>query len=111
MGRPYIMKDLGYPRTPTTATMRVIMPDYSAWDVPVQAIVDSRDANYADEQEDTIGFIRKRSLDEYEIRDWAGNNMNWSDVSVFARKADVARPEVDWEEGWCNGKKEIIGSL
>ena len=44
------MKDLGYPRTPTDAKLRVEMPDNTLWDVPVQLIADSRDEHYADEK-------------------------------------------------------------
>ena len=47
-----------YPRTPTTAKLRVTMPDGSKWDVPAQLIADSRDA---EKREDTIGLIRAGS--------------------------------------------------
>lgn len=111
MAQPYAMKDLGYPRAQTTAIFRVEMPDGSKWDVPAQAIADSRDANYADEHEDTIGFIRERSLDAFEIPDWAGNNMDWKDVEKYADKAVIPPIPVDYQEGWCNGEKEIVGEL
>jgi len=54
----YTMKDLGYTRTPTDAMYQVEMPDGSLWQVPVQVIADSRDENYVEDQEDTIGYIR-----------------------------------------------------
>lgn len=108
----YEMKDLGYPRIPTPATYVVTMPDGTKWSVPVQVIADSRDTHYADEQEDTIGFIRAGGLSRFEIQDWAGNNMNWSDVKDYA--TEVPRPfglKVDFEEGWSNGEKEIRGDV
>lgn len=107
----YQMKDLGYKRTPTTAVFRVEMEDGSKWDVPVQAIADSRDENYKDEAEDTVGSIRRGRLDGYEINDWAGNNMNWSDVKDYAVRAEVKPKKIDWEDGWANGEKEIIGNV
>lgn len=107
----YIMKDLGYTRTPTTAIYRVEMEDGSKWDVPVQVIADSRDENYQDDEEDTIGSIRNGGLDEFEITDWAGNNMYWSDVKDYAVRAEVKPKKINWEEGWSNGEKEIVGSI
>lgn len=107
----YEMKDLGYKRTPTEAMFRVEMGDGSLWDVPVQMIADSRDKHYRDDGEDTVGFIRDGGLGDYEIHDWAGNNMNWSDVKAFAVRAPSKPQKVDWEDGWANGEKEIIGSV
>ena len=110
MLKQYAMKDLGYKRTPTNAMMRVQMTDGSWWAVPVQVIADNRDEYYANEQEDTIGFILDESLDEYEIKDWAANNMNWEDVSTYAAKVLDPPPSfVDFDEGWSNGEKEIVG--
>jgi hypothetical protein len=107
----YTMKDLGYTRTPTDAMYQVEMPDGSLWQVPVQVIADSRDENYVEDQEDTIGYIRTCSLSEFEITDWAGNNMNWSDVKQYAVEVPRPKRKVDWEEGWVNGEKEIVGKL
>lgn len=108
----YEMKDLGYTRTPTTAIFRVEMEDHSQWEVPVQAIADSRDEHYCEDKEDTIGSIRDGGLDDSEIHDWAGNNMNWSDVVDYAVPAPVkARKKIDWEDGWSNGEKKIIGKI
>lgn len=107
----YEMKDLGYPRTPTTAMYRVEMEDGSNWDVPVQAIADSRDENYADDREDTVGSIRNGDLIDSEISDWAGNNMNWEDVEAYAVKVDLPTRKINFQEGWCNGEKKIKGEI
>lgn len=107
----YKQKDLGYKRTPTSALYQVEMSDESRWNVPVQIIADSRDENYASDQEDTVGSIRKGSLNDSEIQDWAGNNMNWSDVKEFAVRAEVPAKKIDWEDGWCNGFQEIVGKI
>ena len=105
------MKDLGYKRTPTDAKLRVEMSDGSLWDVPVQVIADDRDDNYKNDKEDTIGFIRDGTLDAYEIEDWAANNMNWSDVQRYAVKTGAQPKKVDFQDGWINGEKRIVGKL
>ena len=110
MNKLYLQKDLGYKRPVTTATFRVeMLPDGSLWSVPVQAIVDSRDEHYSSDKEDTIGSIRAGHLDAAEIYDWAGNNMNWSDVSDYAIEIKKPNKAFDWEEKWSNGEKEISG--
>ncbi len=106
------MKDLGYKRTPTDAMFRVEMGDLSKWDVPVQVIADSRDEFYLEDEEDTIGSIRAGSLSDSEINDWAGNEMNWSDVREYAIPVPVTQQKkINWQEGWTNGEKEIVGAL
>jgi hypothetical protein len=109
--KKYQMKDLGYKRTPTSATYVVEMSDGTRWGVPVQIVADSRDEHYAEDGEDTIGFIRNGSLDSFEIEDWAANNMNWSEVVDYAKKMPAKASRVDFEDGWTNGEKEITGDL
>jgi hypothetical protein len=106
-----VAKKFNYERTPTDAKMRVTMPDGTLYDVPVQAIADNRDDHYRDDKEDTVGFIRAGKLDQYEIEDWAANNMNWSDVAKRAVKVDAPVCKTDLQEGWVNGDKEIIGKI
>lgn len=97
-------------------SLRVTMPDGSRWDVPVSVIARDRAAYYAKRE---FGGDVERSLaedtwplfaeDNYDILDWAANNMNWSDVKAHATRApDRPQKPVDWEEGWCNGEKEIV---
>ena len=45
--------------------------------------------------------------EEYEIHDWAANNMNWEDVVLQAQIVNEDK-KVDYQEGWMNGDKEII---
>ena len=87
------------------------MEDGSKWAVPVVAIANSRAEFYAKEfdgdfsrslAEDTIPLFES---DEYEIEDWAQNNMNWSDVREIA--VCVSMPDCDYDEGWVNGDHEI----
>ena len=106
--KQYAMKDLGYQRTPTDAWLRVEMPD-GWWEVPVQIIADDRDANYSEDQEDTIEFILADELNSDEITDWAANNMNWSDVAEYAKLILPLAAAIDYQDGWVNGKKKVVG--
>jgi hypothetical protein len=42
---------------------------------------------------------------EFEIEDWVKNNMNWSDLEPYARKADP--DDFDYENGWMDAEIEI----
>lgn len=90
----------------------ITMPDSSKWSVPVEIIARHRAAEYASEfggdveqslAEDTIPLFEE---DDYNVEDWAANNMNWSDVQAHAKL--VERGECDFQEGWVNGEKEVI---
>ena len=49
--------------------------------------------------------------DEFEIRNWAANNMNWDDVAGVAFKISDAPPVTcdDFREAWAYGVKEVTG--
>jgi hypothetical protein len=92
--------------------LTIEMPDGSKWGVPVEVIARSRATHYAHEfggniqrslDEDTLQLFES---DDYEIEDWAANNMNWSDVQDHAKKLKDA--ETDFQEGWVNGEKAVI---
>ncbi len=102
--------DLGYKRTPAEdMAVRVTFSNGDCFDVSAQVIADDRDKNYADEKEDTIGFIRKRSIDAYALIDWASNNMNWSDLAPYATRLETPIEAFDYEDHWCNAEKEVKG--
>lgn len=91
--------------------LHITMPDGSVWVVPVQLIATNRAEYYAREfggdfnrslAEDTLPLFRS---DDFEIEDWAANNMNWSDVQHAAKC--VSPGDVDFQEGWVNGDKEV----
>jgi hypothetical protein len=97
--------------------LRVTMPDSSRWDVPASLIAESRARYYAkhDSMEESGPEYDKVYREEYEytinsdseLKDWAANNMNWSDVSANA--ARTKGPDMpDYQEGWVNGKKEVV---
>ncbi len=93
--------------------LRVTMPDGSKWDVPVSVIANDRAKFYADEQGGSVELSLKKDTiplfeeNEYEIEDWASNNMNWSEVET--RAVMFSGPSMsDYRGGWVNGDKEIV---
>lgn len=96
-----------------TKMLAITMPDGSKWAVPVEMIARNRAAHYASEfdgdverslAEDTLPLFAD---DDYEIEDWAANNMNWSDFNGHQVKIKDAEPP-DFQEAWVNGEKEVI---
>jgi hypothetical protein len=96
--------------------LRVEMPDGSLWDVPVMVIAWDRAMYYAENDADTDSDV-ERSLhedtlplfrdEEYEIHDWAANNMDWNDVKEHAVKArKPGKP--NYQEGWVNGEWSVV---
>ncbi len=92
--------------------LRITMPDDSQWDVSVMIIAKNRAKWYEKDFGSFEESLYKDTLplfeDDYEIEDWAENNMNWEDVKDFAKKVILPTLEVDYQDGWINGKKEII---
>jgi len=93
---------------------RITMPDGSKWDVPVKVIAENRAHYYAHQdgktyseslEYDTLPLFKATP---YEIEDWAADNMNWDDISSYAIRVPETLPTIDWQEGWLNGRKEII---
>ena len=100
--------------------LRVEMVDGAKWDVPVVIIALDRARSYRDEFatndanendgeggafiEDTVPLFL---ASDFEIIDWAANNMNWADVAQHATQVNPPEP-FDFDEGWVNGPKEVI---
>lgn len=89
----------------------VLMSDGSVWAVPVRVIAENRAAYYAGKdgisieeslKDDTVPLFED---DAFEIKDWAQNNMNWSDVESHA--VMIEEPSTDYQDGWMNGDVEI----
>ena len=96
--------------------LKVTMPDGSKWKVPVRIIAEHRANRYFERgeykslleslREDTFPLFEE---DEYQVEDWASNNMDWTDVEKYAtRIKDKGLSAEDLQEGWVNGEKEII---
>jgi hypothetical protein len=100
-----------------TKFLKVTMPDRSKWKIPVRVIAEHRARYYFEEKkefesleaslkEDTLPLFEE---DEYEVEDWASNNMDWEDVVKYAERIkDGGLSAEDLREGWINGEKEII---
>lgn len=95
---------------PIPRYMTVKMQDGSIWGVPVEMIARDRATHYASEfegdvekslVEDTIPFFESS---DYEIQDWAVNNMNWSDFDGHQVKLSEAEAP-DFQDGWMSGDK------
>ena len=90
--------------------MTVEMADGSKWGVPVEMIARNRAQHYAHEfggnvdsslAEDTIPLFES---DDFEIQDWAVNNMDWSDFDGHQVKL-AEPPAPDFQEAWMSGTK------
>lgn len=91
--------------------LQVTMPDGSKWNVPAKIIAENR-ADYYGKKEPPYKKTFKEEFahamsDPEDLIDWAANNMNWSDVESVAKLSEDANP-IDFQEGWCNGEKEVI---
>ena len=94
--------------------MTVMMYDGSQWAVPVEMIARNRAEYYAHREfggdvecslkEDTIPLFE---ADDYAIRDWAENNMDWSDFDGHQVKV-LDAPAPDFQEAWVNGAKGFV---
>jgi hypothetical protein len=92
--------------------LTVVQDDGSKWAVPVDVIARDRAKHYAHE----FGGDIERSLiedtlpmfddDEFEIADWAVNNMNWSDVANVAFKCEDS-PPANFQHAWMDGAKDV----
>ena len=86
----------------------VEMPDFSVWRVPVQVIADAMTdyyvKKYSEDREKAKAETERRfTTYEFEIEDWAANNMNWDEIEPHAVR--VSAGEVDYQIGWESGKK------
>lgn len=92
--------------------LQITMPDGSKWAVPVEVIAMNRATYYAKNDGITVEESLNKDTyplfesDEFEIEDWAANNMNWSDVEHLA--VCTGKGEVDFDDGWANGDKAVI---
>ena len=93
--------------------MTILMPDGSKWGVPVEMIARHRAKHYAHEfdgdierslAEDTIPLFES---EDYEIEDWAKNQMNWRDFEFRQVKVSEAPPP-DFEEAWMKGEAGYV---
>ena len=92
---------------------QVTMDDGSIWEVPVILIACNHAEYYAKVDEIPFEEALKESselfeADEYEVHDWASNNMDWDEVEASARMVKDPDDEVDYQDGWLNGEYEVV---
>lgn len=91
----------------------VTMPNGDRYAIPIAFIAMHRAMNYKHEfdgsearslNEDTLPLFQQ---DNWEIIDWARNNLNWKDVKHIAQRLGTEKP-VDFQLGWTEGEMGII---
>lgn len=90
----------------------VDMPDGLTYAIPVMVVAEHKGYRMAKYHNDDFYTAMVKEVlpefenDNYQIKDWAKNNMNWQDVKkeaiVLKRKV-----ECDYQEYWVNGEFEI----
>lgn len=100
-------------------TLQVKMSDNTVWNIPVYEIVMNRAKYYTSKKTDknspeyheiledkALSTVELFNSDEYEIEDWAVNNMNWSDLEPYVKL--VTQNSVDYEDEWCECEKTFF---
>ena len=92
----------------------ITQSDNSKWSVPVFLIAENRARYYAENRNIGYDDAYSKTLalfesDDYEIEDWAKNNMNWSDVIDKTGVMCVKPGDCDYEDGWRNGEAQVGG--
>lgn len=97
------------PETPIAVKLLVlVLPSGAEWGIPAEVIAKHRARHYADNDPDTT-FDEEFAWtmeNEFELRDWAANNMNWEDVREFAREITPA-PDPDLNAAWGSVEKDV----
>lgn len=101
-------------------TFRITFSDRTVWEVPAEVIACHRAHYYAQrdaergegDYESNFADEKRYALSQnYELKDWAANNMDWSDVKDEARRTDFGQSlpdHVAYQRQWVNAPVEII---
>lgn len=86
--------------------LTIQMPDGWVWGVPANIVADAYAKYFNENYEEDFAHVMGS---DYEIKDWASNNMNWADVKAQAFKVRtwMKETERDFQEGWVNGEKKV----
>jgi len=96
--------------------LRVTFSNGTVYDIPTEFIAKARAEYYAESDakkgENFIEVYNEELEigleDDYEITDWAFNNMDWIDVENVAIFVAVEKENIDRKSEWCNVEHEII---
>ena len=95
----------------------VTFSDNSRWKIPAEFIAKDRAAYYAklDSERDGDDYdeVYRIELDfalsyEFELTDWASNNMNWSDVLPVASRLPDRESDHDYGKEWTNAEMKVM---
>ncbi len=85
----------------------VEMSDKTRWAIPAILIAKNRAEHYRHESENAYDEeVEYAMSDEYEITDWAGNNMDWKDVCSHAIQIE-ALSMINYHRDWVNAPKSV----
>ena len=85
----------------------VEMSDKTRWAIPAILIAQHRAEHYRGESENAYAEEVEYAMSyEYEITDWAANNMDWEDVCSHAIQLKES-PPADYHRDWINAPKSI----
>jgi hypothetical protein len=93
--------------------IQVTMPDGSKWRLPAHPVAKSLADHYEGPQNSESESYKREyggAMNNFGVlKDWAQNNMNWSDVEkVAVEYIPAPKLEADYQEGWVNGKMEVF---
>jgi len=88
-------------------TKRLILtsPEGDEWAISVQHIILHRAGVYGGTDKALQETVVLFSSDDFEIEDWAVNNMNWSDVEANAVK--IKECKLDMDTAWAEGEFRV----
>ena len=94
----------------------VTMPD-GKWRIPASVVARSRSVYYAKLDADSGDAENYEAAykaeyeyamtDEFELIDWASNNMLWKEVAGVAVRVPHTNPAPDYAREWTNAKKAL----
>ncbi|BDI33449.1 hypothetical protein CCAX7_55000 [Capsulimonas corticalis] len=97
--------------------MRVKLENGEMFDIPAEVVARHRADSYAIDEGERGSLAYQKMFDEEfaytlgsnsELSDWSSNNMNWSDLSLHARRVEVEKPKPDYEDLWAGAEREYL---
>ena len=92
--------------------LRVKFSNGDEFGIPVRVIAENRADYYADidgydkESNEWEQEVQNAINSEYDIEDWAANNMNWSELEPYAEPLD--KSDIDYEDDWGDADKKVV---
>lgn len=92
--------------------LKVRFANGDLFEVPARVIAENRANYYADldgydlNSNEWEAEIISALNDDFEIEDWAANNMEWRELEPYAKRID-SDEEFDYEDGWTDADVEL----